>query len=301
MNEDWARQKRELDSYNIFFSAIKGEVTGEGLLDLGYRLVGRFLHVPDFRNDVEPSPDFLLFNGDTLLLVEIKSGENIAHRDIEQMKAVNSLSIEAAQDYLNDTEIRSDGLNPDDLRHIQPCIVYYEDFIEDECKPYDACVESLNELAEVGAVLTQDKGAELRLERGEIADGMLEAALDDGIRLAQIPDKNVYLTEGIEEECLAFSICHDCVQNNMGKGRLTISAADVTEFYANREIPLRRVSSVLSFLDDVGACRQVEDGEYEFTTAHMSNIVGVEEQLRERNIDEWLGEESPGQSSLKDF
>ena len=85
MNEDWSRQKRELDSYNTFFSAIKGEVTGQGFHDLGYRLVGRFLHVPDSRNDVEPSPDFLLYNGESLLLVEIKSGENIANRDIEQM------------------------------------------------------------------------------------------------------------------------------------------------------------------------------------------------------------------------
>jgi hypothetical protein len=301
MNEDWSRQKRELDSYNTFFSAIKGEVTGQGLHNLGYRLVGRFLHVPDSRNDVEPSPDFLLYNGETLLLVEVKSGENIATRDIEQMEDSNALSIEAAQNYLNNTEIRSRGLNPDELRHVQPCIVYYEDFIEEECKPYDGCVESLNELSGEAAVLTQDKGSDLRLESGEVADPSLEASLNDGIQLPQIPDKNVYLTEGVEKECLAFSICHDCVMNNMGKGRIRITAADVTEFYANREIPLHRVSSVLSFLDEVGACRRRDEGEYEFTAAHMSNIMEVEEQLRERNVDEWLGEEAPGQSSIHDF
>lgn len=301
MNEDWSRQKRELDSYNTFFSAIKGEVTGQGFHDLGYRLVGRFLHVPDSRNDVEPSPDFLLYNGESLLLVEIKSGENIANRDIEQMKESNALSIEAAQDYLNDTEIRSRGLDPDKLRHVQTCIVYYEDFIEEECKPFDGCVESLNELAGEAAVLTQDKASELRLESGEVADQSLKAALRDGIALPRIPDKNVYLTEGVEKECLAFSICHDCVMNNMGKGRIRITAADVAEFYANREIPPRRVSRVLSFLHEVGACRRRDDGEYEFTTAHMSNIMEIEEKLRERNVDEWLGEEAPGQSSLGDF
>jgi hypothetical protein len=301
MNEDWYRQKRELDSYNTFFSAIKGEVTGQGLHDLGYRLVGRFLHIPDPRTGVEPSPDFLLYNGETLLLVEVKSGKNISNRDIQQIEDSNALSIEAAQDYLNDTEIQSSGLNPDELRHVQPCIIYYEDFIEDECKPYDGCLESLNELAKEAAVLTQDKGSELRLERGEVADASLEAALKEGISLPQIPDKNVYLTEGVEKECLAFSICHDCVQNNMGKGRIMITATDVTEFYAKREIPLQRVSSVLSFLDEAGACRKRDEGEYEFTTAHMSNIMGVEEKLRDQNIDKWLGEEVTGQSSLRDF
>lgn len=301
MNEDWSRQKRELDSYNTFFSAIKGEVTGQGLHDLGYRLVGRFLHVPDSRTGVEPSPDFLLYNGETLLLVEVKSGKNISNRDIQQMEDSNALSIEAAQDYLEDTYIQSSALDPDELRYVQPCIVYYEDFIEDECKPYDACLESLEDLAQDAAVLTQDKGSELRLERGDVAEASLKAALNDGISLPQIPDKNVYLTEGVEKECLAFSICHDCVLNNMGKGRIRITAADVTEFYANREIPLQRVSSVLSFLDEMGACRQRDQGEYEFTTAHMSNIMEVEEHLREQNIDRWLGEDVSGQSSLRDF
>lgn len=145
------------------------------------------------------------------------------------------------------------------------------------------------------------EGSELRLERGDIKDGSLEATLHDGIGLPQIPDKNVYLTEGLEKECLAFSICHDCIQNNMGKGRIRITAGDVTEFYANREIPLQRVSRVLSFLDEVGACRRREEDVYEFTTAHMSNIMEVEEKLREKNVDDWLGEETPDQRSLNDF
>lgn len=301
MNENWARQKRELDSYNTFFSAIKGEVTGQGFHELGYRLVGRFLRIPDPRAGVEPSPDFLLYNGETLLLVEVKSGENISKRDIKQMKDSNVLSIESTQNYLDDTEIRSHGLDPDDLRYIQPCVVYYEDFIENECKPHEGCVESLNALAEEAAVLTQDKGSELKLESGDIFDPSLEAPIIEGIDLPQIPDKNVYLTEAVEKECLAFSICHDCVLNNMGKGRIKITAADVSEFYANRAIPFQRVSSALAFLANVGACRSLEEGVYEFTTAHISNIMKVEHHLRERNVDEWLGDDKPGQSSLQDF
>lgn len=301
MNEDWSRQRRELDSYNTFFSALKGEVADQGFHELGYRLVGRFLHIPDTRTGVDPNPDFVLYNGETLLLVEVKSGENISKRHLEQMQESNALSIEAAQDYLKDTDFDSETLEEEDLRHIQPCIVYYEDFIEEECKPYEECVESLAEVAEEAAVLTQDKGSHLQLEAGEVVDSSLEATLNEGIRLPQLPDKNVYLTEGAEKECLAFSICHDCVLNGMGKGRIAISASDVSEFYANREIPLQRVASVLGFLDDVGACRRRDDGEYEFTSAHVSNIMEVEKHLRERNVDEWIGEESPSQTSLEEF
>lgn len=85
MVREWARQKRKLDSYNTFFAAVKGEVTGEGLYDLGYQLVSCFQNISDSRNNVTASPDFVLFNSETLLLVEIKSGENITDRDIQQM------------------------------------------------------------------------------------------------------------------------------------------------------------------------------------------------------------------------
>ena len=300
MVREWARQKRELDSYNTFFAAIKGEVTGEGLYDLGYRLVGCFQNISDSRNNVTASPDFVLFNGETLLLVEIKSGENITDRDIQQMVDCGGVSIEAAQNHLADTEIRSEGYDPNGLRHIQPCIVYYENFIE-ECKTYAECLDMLDELKEIAAVLTQDKGSSLERDGGTVVDDDLENALIEGIQLPKLPDKNIHLTEGAEKECLAFSICYDCVQNNMGKGRVTISTADVMEYYSNREILPQKISSVLHFLDEFGACREIEDGEYEFTTGHMRNIMRIEEQIDEKRVDEWLGEETQMQKSLSDY
>lgn len=300
MDEEWERQKREIDSYNIFFSAIKGEVTGQGLLKHGYRIVGRFLDIPDPYNEVEASPDFVLFDGETLLLVEVKSGENISERDREQMKECDQLGIEAAQNYLSDTDIQSKGYDPNGLRYIQPCIIYYEDFIE-ECKTFDGCEDALVELKEYAAVLTQDKGSVLQLEGGNVVSEDIDDVLSDGIPLPQLPDKNVYLTEGIEKESLAVSICYDCVQNNMGKGRLTISETDIMEYYSNREIPMDRISDVLKFLDDVGACRETDDGQYEFTTGHMRNIVGIEQNFEDNLVDEWLEGEAESQKSLSDF
>lgn len=300
MNEQWERQKRELDSYNTFFSAIKGEIAGEGFRDLGYRYVGRFLSIPDHRNDLEAEPDFVLFDGTTLVLVEVKSGTNIDGRTVDQLRDCADLSIEAAQEYLKDAEWSEPSLDPNELDRIQPCVVYYEDFIED-CKNHKSCEEALNELKEHAAVLTQQKGGALQLEGGRVVDEGFEEALSEGFQLPEAPDKNVYLTEGIEPECLAFSVCHDCVVNNLGQGRLTLSASGVRNRYQNRELPMNRVKKILRFLDEVGACRETDDGEYEFTRAHIGTIYSVQEKVAEKPVSEWLDDDEQGQAELDEF
>jgi len=300
MNEQWERQKLEIDSYNTFYSAIKGEITGEGLLDLGYRLVGRFLTVPDLRNDVKAKPDFVLYDGTTLLLVEVKSGNNISNRTIEQMERCNNLSIEAAQDFLKESSFNSPNRDPDDLRNIQSCIVYYDDNIE-ECRKHESCVEALNELEKHAAILTQQKGDTLQLDSGPVVDKELENTLSSGLQLPEAPDKNIYLTEGVELECLAFSVCHDCVVNNMAHGRLSLSPSGVRERYQNRSIPMDRVRTVFRFLDEIGACRKTDNGEYEFTHAHMGTIVSVQDYLADKPVDEWIDDTSDSQVGLDDF
>lgn len=300
MNEQWERQKRELDSYNTFYSAIKGEVTGEGLRDIGFGVAGRFVSIPRRASNAEAEPDFVLFDGSTLLLVEIKSGTNIDDRTIEQMERCANLSIEAAEDYLKDVKLSDSDLDPNDLRTIQPCVVYYSGTIE-ECKEHSACLDALEELRNHAAVLTQEKGGTLEIDSGHVTDDSFETAFSNGIQLPEAPAKNVYLTEGIELESLAFSICHDCVVNNMGKGRLTLSPTGVRDRYRNREISLADVGTVLEFLEEIDACRENDDGEYEFRQAHLSAIVSVQEKLAERPVAKWLDDESDGQSGLDDF
>lgn len=300
MNEQWERQKREIDSYNTFFAAIKGEITGEGLRDLDYRLVGTFLRIPDNRRDIKAEPDFVLFDGTTLLLVEVKSGSNINDGDIEQMERCAGISVEAAQDFLKDTSFRHSGHDPNELRTIQPCIVYLKETIED-CRDHPSCVESLEELEEQAAVLTQEKGDQLRLEGGVIAADDFKSAISNGIALPEAPAKNVYLNEQVEAEALAFSVCHDCVVNNMAHGRLTLTPSGIRERYRNRELPMRRVDAVLRFLDEVGACREIDDKEYEFTDAHMTAVLSIEEKLKEKPVCEWVEEEQIPQAGLDEF
>ena len=298
MNGQWSRQRREIDAYNTFFAAVKGETTGEGFHNLGYRYVGRFLTVPDNRRDVEARPDFVLYNGETMLLVEVKSGSNINERDINQMERCAAISIEAGQQFLRDSGDLED-LEPSDLRQIQPCIVYYADFIE-ECKQLESCVDSLDSLKENALVLTQEKGDKLTLEGGDVHDKMLADELNSGFQLPEAPEKKIYLTEEVEVESLAFSICHHIVLNNLGRGRFELSPSGVREYYRNRTVPMERVENALRFLSEVGACRETEDGSYEFTTAHSSEIVSIHERLAEAPIHEWL-EEDDNQASLADF
>ncbi|ELY26978.1 hypothetical protein [Haloferax volcanii] len=73
MTEQWAKQQREVDSYNLFFSSFDGLSGHKALFDLGYRLVGNFVTVADSRRQIETEPDFVLFDGETALLIEIKS------------------------------------------------------------------------------------------------------------------------------------------------------------------------------------------------------------------------------------
>ncbi|MFC7248234.1 hypothetical protein ACFQO7_37740, partial [Catellatospora aurea] len=231
MTERWVRQKREVDSYNVFFNAFKGYNPSESLYDLGYRLVGSFVEITDSRQDITAEPDFVLYNDDTLLLVEIKSGSNINSRDINQMERTASISIESAVEWLRDADMTASGYNPNSLTNIEPAIVYYKDFIED-CRSSTGCANALSEIAEHASVLSQEKGGSLVLEEGEIADANLRTRLESGIPIPVTVDKNVYLTENVGREILAFSIVHDTVLNSIGKdSELAIEAEDIVERY----------------------------------------------------------------------
>lgn len=105
MTEEWERQKREIDSYNVFFSALKGRSGTPCLFNLGYRLVGVFMRISDNRQRIVAEPDIVLYNGEKLLLVEIKSGTNIDQRAMDQLESASRISIEAGQTFLQDADL----------------------------------------------------------------------------------------------------------------------------------------------------------------------------------------------------
>jgi len=44
-----------------------------------------------------------------------------------------------------------------------------------------------------------------------------------------------------------------------------------------------------------------DDGEYEFTQAHLGTIVSVQEYLAEKPVEEWIDDDSDSQSGLDEF
>jgi len=298
MTERWTRQKREVDSYNVFFNAFKGYDPNESLHNLGYRLIGTFVEVVD-RGGVRAEPDFVLYNDETLLLAEIKSGTNINGSDIDQMDRTASISIESAIDWLRDADMTASGYDPNNLNNIEPAIVYYNDFME-ECRTSSGCSNALDELAEHTAVLSQQKGGELILEEGDVSDANLRNRLTDGIPIPVAVDKAVYLTENIEREILAFSIVHDTVLNSIGKdNELAIKPEDIVERYRHRNVSVGKINDALEFLRQTGACVKIGD-EFVFRYSNISTMMEVTEVLDDYTLRDYLTESNydPGQTTL---
>jgi hypothetical protein len=300
MTERWRRQKQELNSYNVFYSAIKGLDSQTSLLDIGYRVVGNFLRISDGREEVEAYPDIVLYNNESLLLVEVKSGNSVEERHLEQMQPADDISIEAVRDFLRDTDLRDPVLEPNELTNIEPLIVYPISTVE-SCRQSDKCSARLESMAEYASVLSQEKGGLLQLECGTPNSNQLHTVLDDGINLSTHPDTTVYLCENTEPEILSYSISMDIVRPQFKTEQtVEISLEDVYEWYRGRNISRRHLVSALTFLTQQGICRETDSG-YSFSRADAIELMKVDEMLREKPVEDWIDQTDMDQSSLEQF
>jgi hypothetical protein len=99
------RQRREVNSYNLFYSAVTGRAN-PSLAEHDVQVPMIFPVIEDRPNDVRAEPDFVLYDGETCILVEVKSGNNIEDRHICQMEECDSVSIETAEDALRTAQVR---------------------------------------------------------------------------------------------------------------------------------------------------------------------------------------------------
>lgn len=296
----WDRQKREIDSYNLFNSGIKRRHDTSGFQDHGFKLVGNFLKVPDHRNEVVVDPDFTLYDGEVVLFVEIKSGQNINDRHIEQMNDYNKLGREAVEEFLKDTEITDLDLQPREFSTFDHCIVYYENFIQKCRDEWEGCREKLEELQEVAPVVTQKRGSRLKHDCGSFNSSSLESLLREDIELPKATDKVIYLTENVEHECLSYSICHDIVLNNLKDDFYEISPSDVRNFYG-RNIPLGKINRCFEFLEHIGVCTSISSGGFRFSDGNIRSIFNIESKLREKSVEDHLDDVDDEQSGLDEF
>lgn len=294
---EWKRQKKEINSYNLFLTAITGSNTTPGLSDHGIRLVDPFLELEDSHNDVTVDPDFTLYNKETLLLIEIKSGENISQSHITQMDRYSQVSLEAAENFLADTDVS----DVSSLERVEFSIVYREDFIEQCRNEWENCAEMLVQVEDKCPVLTQKKGSRLQLNSStSFDDTQLNEVLTDGVDLPKVPRRDILLSENAEKESLAVSICQDIALNNL-VGRFAVTPIEIRNFYGQRpNLDLDRIRRTLNYLHHIGAC-SVEDGEYVFTEHHEDEIIGIESNVREKRVEEALSDIEEEQAGLADF
>jgi len=95
---DWERQKKEIEAYNLFLSAFKGVTDENGFLQNGFELPGLFPTIEG--RDVEAQPDFVLYDGEILLLVEVKQGDNFEERHISQIEKFEEVYLSMGHDQL---------------------------------------------------------------------------------------------------------------------------------------------------------------------------------------------------------
>ena len=298
----WERQKRELESYNLFYSAYTGRADEDSLSDNGYVVVSRFPEI-EYRGGAA-RPDFILYDESTFLQVEVKTGDNIEKRDIKQMERCEEVTIEAAEEYLGDAKVEERFGYGTTVDTVEGCVIYQgmdEGFVE-ECKDSANCRESLSELKEVAPILTQGFGSTLRLLEGRFSVHSLNIIFEEGIELPNNPKKEVFLTDGVEVESLVVAIC--LIWGKQARSEeVTVDPQEViSRFAPRRNVRNTEVSEAFGFLEKRGICskERVEAGDematrYVFSPADMGTILNIERIIAE------MGSIGGDQSGLSDF
>jgi hypothetical protein len=288
------RQFREVNAYNLFFSSINARAS-PSLSGQGWYAPLKFGEVADPFTDATVRPDFVLYNGTICLLVEIKSGNNIETRHIEQMARCRELSIDGVESELDDADVAGKTPYDGSLAEIESCIVYQdmdEDWIENCRNDWDDCGDALEDLEAETAILTQDYGERLRLIAGEFSTPELQELFTGGIQLPENPKEEFVLTEGMEKEILAVAICGIWGERIVDHEEpIETSVAQIRDHFAPvHNLPPQRVSRTLNYLDAIDACSHVEDLTYAFSRNNINQILGIKQTVRENPVEEVLSE-----------
>ena len=288
------RQLREKQTYNLFYSALTARAS-PCLADHGWRVPIKFGEINDPYSGVVARPDFVLYDGDTCLLVEVKSGNNIRDRDIAQMERCNQLTIDGVEEELEAADVQDKTPYDGEVRTIDRCIVYHdidEAWVEQCREEWDNCRDQLEQLEQEAAVLTQDFGGTLRLVAGQFESGRLQHRFDEGVELPENPKEEFVLTEQMEKEILAIAICGIWGEQAVGYGDpVEVNVNQIRDHFAPTfNVPPKRVNRVLYYLTKIGACDHVEDLTYEFSRGYISEVLSIVQTVRGERVEEVLND-----------
>lgn len=274
--EPWTRQRDEIESYNTFLSAVNSRVSYHGFGEQGYRVTNFFPSIP-VREEPNAEPDFVLFDGQTAFLVEVKSGIQFDSKHSKQLERCNRVSINDLEDFfkMSDIETRL-GLTPQPNR-IETFIVYDgldENYVDNCLNEWDDCREGLKEIETEAPVFGQEAGGKLQLLYGEFSSPELNTWLEYGISLPQSPRTTIHLTDGLEMESIANAVCSVWGQRAVS-GPITVSTNEIRSHFNHRELQPNRVLSAFEFLTRVGACSEVGKRTIRFDPEKMGTILNI--------------------------
>lgn len=288
------RQLKERQSYNLFYSALTSRAS-PCLTDRGWRAPIIFGKLEDPYANVTSEPDFVLYNGDICLLVEIKSGNNIQPRHISQMQRCNELTIDGIEREFTAADVSEKTPYDGTVQIIDRCIVYHdidEEWLERCRNEWTNCQEQLENLERETAILTQDFGGRLRRIAGEFRSNSLQRLFDQGIELPENPKQEFALTEQMEKESLAIAICEIWGEQAIGyEDPVEVNINQIRDHFAPRyNVSPEKVNRVLYYLHEIDACDHRENLTYEFSQDRISEILQITQTVRERDLDSALEE-----------
>ena len=254
---------------------------------------------------VKAQPDFVLYDGSTCALCEIKSGHHINERDINQMEECNQVTIEAAEAELENAQVREKTEYDGSVSDVESIIVYQdmdEGYIEKTRDESENFREALDNITDHAVLMTQDYGGELRVLAGDFdGNGKIQSALRAGVSLPENPPDKIMLTEGLEPEILAMAVTDIWGEQALDhEDGVEVTREQVRDFFAPRHnVNPSDLGLVFEFLEDIGACEGKGNHTYEFRREHMGEILHVEELVMEQRVEDYLREED--QATLENF
>jgi hypothetical protein len=293
-NEQVVRQYKEVRAYNLFYSCLTGRAD-PNLAERGWITPIEFGEMYDKYSDTRCDPDFVLYNGDICLIVELKSGNNISERDIEQMEKADQMTIDGIESEIKDTDLSNvpyDGT----VTGVDHCIIYQdidEEWVEKCLNNWESCEEALRDLMDTTAVLTQDYGGELRTVAGNFGIEIFKNIFsDNSISLPEEPSEEYLLTENMEKEVLADAICEVWGQRVLDHADpITVGVSEIREFFSPTfNISIEKLRKTMFYLSKIDACDHDENLQYEFSREKYGNVLSIRERLLKERVEETLSD-----------
>lgn len=292
------RQRREVNTYNLFYSAVTARADPP-LSARGVRIPVMFPVFSDSSEgrDIKAKPDVVLYDGSTCMLCEIKSGNNITERDINQMGECDRVTIETAEKELKNAQVREKTQYDGSVTAVESVIVYQdidEQYIEETRPESSSFRDALDRITKHCVLMTQDYGGDLRVLAGDFdSAGAMQSALQAGVSLPENPPDEIMLTEGMEPEILAIAVTDIWGERALDyKDGVRVSREEIRDFFAPRHnVNPGDLDLVFELLTDIDACEEIGTHRYEFRREHMKAILRVEEIVMEQRVEDYFRED----------